>query len=62
VELQPVVVLLAPDSPYGFVREWQPAPTGSERHLAYAVQWFAMALMLLIIYLVISTRRVVRKL
>jgi surfeit locus 1 family protein len=59
VELQPVVVLLAPESPYGFVREWQPAPAGAERHLAYAVQWFAMAIALLVVYLVISTRRVV---
>jgi surfeit locus 1 family protein len=57
VPLQPIVVLLDPASRYGFVREWQPAPTGAGRHLAYAVQWFGMALALLILYLVINSQR-----
>ena len=58
-ELQPVVILLAPASPYGFAREWQVTPMGAQRHLAYAFQWFSLAAVLLIVYLVVNTRRVI---
>ncbi len=45
-EVQPFVLLLDADEPAGWVREWQPEGIGPGRHLAYAVQWFAMALVL----------------
>ena len=44
--VQPFVLLLDADDPDGWVREWQPDGVGPGRHLAYAVQWFAMALVL----------------
>lgn len=57
-ELQSVVILLDPASPHGFAREWQVTPVGAQRHLAYAFQWFSLAAVLLIVYLVVNTRRV----
>ncbi|NNF16200.1 MAG: SURF1 family protein [Gammaproteobacteria bacterium] len=50
-------LLLNADEPEGFLREWKPGGLGSERHVGYAVQWFALALTLFIIYLVISFRK-----
>jgi len=41
----------------GFLREWKPHEMGPERHLGYAFQWFALALTLTIIYLVLSFRK-----
>ncbi|MGH8495066.1 MAG: SURF1 family protein [Gammaproteobacteria bacterium] len=52
--LENYFLLLAPNEPDGFVREWQRNVPGPERHIAYAVQWFAMALVLLIIYIVVN--------
>ena len=42
----PFVVLLDAGEPEGFTRQWQPDGIGPGRHLAYAVQWFAMAAVL----------------
>lgn len=44
--VQPFVLLLDPDEPAGFGRDWQPQGVSAARHTAYAVQWFAMALVL----------------
>ena len=45
--LLPFVLRLSPDSEHGYVREWQ-IRTGlsPERHVGYAVQWFALAVAL----------------
>lgn len=41
----------------GFVRDWQPVEFGPERHLAYAVQWFAMSATVMIIYVALNLKR-----
>jgi len=51
----PYVVLLDKDQRYGFVRDWQPITTKPQKHQAYAFQWFALALTLLVIYLVVNS-------
>jgi surfeit locus 1 family protein len=56
--LLPVVLLLDAEQPDGFVRQWRPlAGFGPERNIGYAVQWFGLAAVLLIIYLAVNTRR-----
>ena len=56
--LQPVVVLLDPNSPAGgFVRAWSRLDAGIATHKAYAFQWFALAIALLTLYLVVNTRK-----
>lgn len=52
------VIQLDPETPGGFERGWgAPVPFGPERHLGYAVQWFALAVTLLVIYVVVNTKR-----
>ena len=44
------IMLLSPEHPDGFVREWQPVVMPPEKHLAYAVQWFGLAIACLLVY------------
>jgi surfeit locus 1 family protein len=54
----PGLILLDPDQPSGFERVWQAHFNfGPQRHIAYAVQWFAFAAVAFIIYLIVSFRR-----
>lgn len=56
--LQPVLLLDA-DGPNGFVRDWRPdVGFPPVRHLAYALQWFALALALVVIWIVVNSKRV----
>jgi surfeit locus 1 family protein len=55
--LLPVVLLLDPEQPDGFARDWTPLRFGPERNVGYAVQWFGLAAALLVIYLVVNLRR-----
>lgn len=55
--VQPVVVLLDPQSPAGgFAREWSRLDTGIAVHQGYAFQWFMLAGALIVIYLFMSLR------
>ena len=57
---QPVAtwqLLLDPDNEQGFVREWTPGGLGPETHIGYAVQWFALAITLVVLYLLITFKR-----
>ncbi len=57
--IQPVVVLLDPDSPAGgYVRDWKPLNTRIAMHEGYAYQWFAMALILTGLYFYLNFRPV----
>jgi len=58
-ELLPFVLRLAPESGYGFVREWQMPGSGKETHLGYAFQWFLFAAILLVIYLAVNIKKVI---
>jgi surfeit locus 1 family protein len=56
--LYPFVVLLSPEAQAGFVRDWQPVQSmPPSRHIGYAVQWFAFAAVLLIIFFVLNLRK-----
>ena len=55
-QLYPFVMRLDKREPFGFVRAWQPTSSDPARSLGYAVQWFAMALVLVLAYLGFSTR------
>jgi surfeit locus 1 family protein len=53
--VEPRILLLDAAEPDGFEREWRPAlSVGPERHLGYAVQWFALAVVLLVIFVALS--------
>ena len=54
--LYPGVLLLDPVAADGFRRDWQPAGMTPERHVGYAVQWFALSLTLLVLYVVVNLK------
>lgn len=51
------VLTLTPEHPASYQIEWKIVPMDPARHTGYAVQWFALALTLLIISLVLNWRR-----
>lgn len=55
--LLPVVIELDKAEPSGFIREWQPYYGKIDKHIAYAVQWFFMSLILFLIYLKMHTKK-----
>lgn len=56
--LLPLVILANQDLGDGLVRDWQITPRmPPEKHWGYAVQWFALALCLALIYLVVNLKK-----
>jgi surfeit locus 1 family protein len=55
--LHSFVVLLAPNQPYGFGRDWSPVEMKAYVHQGYAFQWFALAATLLIAFIAVSLHR-----
>lgn len=55
--LLPMVLLLNDDQADGFVREWNPLTFGPERNVGYAVQWFGLAMALLVIYIFVNLKK-----
>jgi cytochrome oxidase assembly protein ShyY1 len=51
------LILLDPEEPDGFVRNWTAPGFPPMRHVGYAVQWFGLALALLVIYIVTNFHR-----
>ncbi len=57
IALYPLQLRLDANRPGGYERNWQPVGSGPRRHTGYAVQWFALATALLVIYLVVNLHR-----
>jgi len=51
-------LLLDPDGTDGFARDWRPQVMTPEQHLAYSIQWFGLAIALVIIYIVVNLKKV----
>ena len=51
------IVLLDPQARFGYVRDWQPPGMAPLRHLAYAIQWWSFAVLALVVWAIMSTRR-----
>lgn len=55
--LQPYILVLDAKDKLTFTRDWRPVVMMPERHYAYAFQWFALALTLLVIVIATSLKR-----
>jgi len=59
VDVESRIVLLDAGAPDGFERKWRPSlGFGPERHLGYAIQWFAFALVTVVLFVALNLRRV----
>lgn len=54
--IYPYIILLAPQASHGFIRDWQPVTISPYKHIGYAVQWFALAGTLIIIFFVVNIK------
>jgi len=53
----PYIMRLGEHEASGYVREWAVVAMPPHRHYAYALQWFAMALVVFIIFIVLNTKK-----
>jgi surfeit locus 1 family protein len=56
-EVLSFVLLADPEPSSGLVRRWQPQEIGPMRHLGYAVQWFALALAVIVTAVILFRRQ-----
>lgn len=57
VRLEPRILLLDPQVPAGYLRDWQPPGLDPSRHFSYAIQWWGFAVVLLVLYFALNFRR-----
>jgi surfeit locus 1 family protein len=60
VPLQSRQLLLDPDQPQGYVRDWHPRGLAPTRHLAYAIQWWLFGALALTLYGYMNWQRIAR--
>jgi surfeit locus 1 family protein len=58
LELQPIIIEEHAGPDDGLVREWPRPDLGIEKHEAYALQWYALAALAVVLVIVLSIRRV----
>ncbi|HEY8053314.1 MAG TPA: SURF1 family protein [Steroidobacteraceae bacterium] len=54
--LEARVVLLDPEAPHGYVRDWQPPGISPLRNFSYAIQWWCFAALALVLWAVMSRK------
>jgi surfeit locus 1 family protein len=57
LKLQPVVLQQTSQSDDGLARVWDRPDTGADKHRGYAFQWYALAITILIAYVILSFKR-----
>lgn len=53
----PFIIRLRPEAAHGFIRDWPVIASPPSRHLGYAVQWFAMAFVILMLYVILNIKK-----
>lgn len=56
-KVYPFIIRLDKQQSHGFIREWPTVSMPPDRHLAYALQWFAMALVIFIIFVALNLKK-----
>jgi surfeit locus 1 family protein len=57
LDLQPIVIQQQNDLGDGLLRDWNRPDMGIDRHRAYALQWFAICIAIIVIYVGLNVRR-----
>ena len=58
IRVQPFVLQEESSAPDGLVREWPAPNAGADKNYAYAAQWFAMALAIVLLFVFLNLRRI----
>lgn len=56
--IYPFIIRLDKNALYGYVRHWTVVSMLPARHYGYALQWFAMALVVMLIYIVLNLKKI----
>lgn len=57
LKLQPIVLQQTSDTPDGLARIWERPDLGVDTHRAYALQWYAMGVLIAVLYFTLNLRR-----
>jgi len=57
-KIKPYLLLQTNDTQDGLVREWKFSNSPPEKNLSYAIQWFSLATALVLIYLIVNTKKI----
>lgn len=57
-KLYPYIMQLGDKEPHGFVRDWKIVSSSPEKSTSYAVQWFTLALALVLIFIFVNSRKI----
>jgi surfeit locus 1 family protein len=60
-KVYPFIIRLNKTEPYGFIRNFTIIAMPAERHFAYALQWFAMAFVVLVLFIALNVTRGISK-
>ena len=55
--IYPFIIRLNKNEAQGYVREWAVVSMPAERHYAYALQWFALACVILILFIALNLKK-----
>jgi surfeit locus 1 family protein len=55
--LQPLMILQNNSAQDGLIRDWIKSDSGASKNISYAVQWFSLAFMTIIIFLILNVKR-----
>ncbi len=56
-DVLPYIIRVSPQAEIGYLREWQIIAMPPEKHIAYAVQWFGLALTLLVLGFILMIKK-----
>lgn len=56
--LYPYILQLDAEQPHGFVRDWKIVSSSPQQSTSYAVQWFTLALALVLIFIFVNSRKI----
>jgi surfeit locus 1 family protein len=57
LQLQPVVMQQTNETNDGLERAWEPPNLGADKHRSYALQWYSMAVLILVLYVFLNFRK-----
>jgi surfeit locus 1 family protein len=55
--MSPLMLQINADSPHAFMQAWRPLVDTPQKNISYAIQWFLFAAILLLLFVILNTKR-----